>query len=91
MCIGGDIGIAVPQSLLLSDAAFGEPRGTYLVELAESAGVEQMQSRLAGIAQVIDAGVTQREPTLTLTGANRATFDISLKDLSAAWYGTLDW
>jgi len=91
MCIGSDRGIVVPQSLLLNDAAFAEPRGSYVIELAELASVQDITSRFAGIAELIDAGITQDQPNLTLTSANKTTFDIPVRELSAAWRGSLDW
>ncbi len=91
MCIGGDRGIVVPQSLLFNDFAFAEPRGCYVVELTEEASLQEITDRFSGIAVLIDAGVTQDKPALTLTSANNMTYDIEVRELSAAWRGSLDW
>lgn len=91
MCIGGNKGIAVPESLLLNEAAFAEPRGCYVVELAELASMDEIRSRLGDVAEIVDAGITQPQPVLTLTSVKKTTFDIPVEELTTAWRGTLDW
>jgi phosphoribosylformylglycinamidine synthase subunit PurSL len=80
MCIGSGLGL-IAGEWLLSDAAFVERPGRYLVELP--VGVE---FGTPGVAEVTEIGVTTQRPRLTIAGQ-----DIGLDELTAAWRGTLDW
>ena len=91
MCIASGLGMIVGAETFLSESAFAEGPGRYLVELREGASSEQLAEKLGGGADVTDVGLVQHLRKLTVTTAKERVAEIGLDELTAAWRGTLDW
>jgi phosphoribosylformylglycinamidine synthase subunit PurSL len=88
MCIAGGVGLIAGAELFLTDEAFAERPGRYLVETADSTALRQA---VAVAADVTEIGLTQESPKLTITGIKDGALEIGLDELTSAWRGTLDW
>jgi len=91
MCIASGLGLIVGADLFLTDAAFTERPGRYLVELADPDAADSLRAAMSGAADVTDIGLTQHFRKLTVTTPKERALEISLEDLTTAWHGTLDW
>jgi phosphoribosylformylglycinamidine synthase len=91
MCIASGLGLIVGAELFMSENAFAETPGRYLIELKESASLADFRNNFAGVAEVTEVGLTQHLRKLTFTTAKERVLEISLDELTAAWRGTLDW
>jgi phosphoribosylformylglycinamidine synthase len=91
MCIASGLGLIVGAELFMTEAAFAEIPGRYLVELPDPTAIGGLAERFAGVAEVIEVGLTQHLRKLTVTTAKERVLEISLEDLTNAWRGTLDW
>jgi phosphoribosylformylglycinamidine synthase subunit PurSL len=88
MCIAGGIGLIAGAELFLTEEAFAERPGRYLVEVSDNAALRQA---VAEAADVTEVGVTQKPSKLTIKTANEPALEIGLAELTTAWRGTLDW
>ncbi len=79
MCIASGLGLLVHDANL----GFVERSGQYLVELEST---EALSNAVQGCCDMIELGEVQSSPYLTVQ-----KFDIPIKELTAAWRGTLDW
>jgi phosphoribosylformylglycinamidine synthase len=91
MCIASGLGLIVGADLFLSDAAFAERPGRYLMELADAPAVDALHQSLDAEAEVIDLGITQHLRKLTITTPQQRATEIGIDELTTAWRGTLDW
>jgi phosphoribosylformylglycinamidine synthase len=91
MCIASGLGMIVGADLFMTDAAFAEGPGRYLVELREGATTDQLAEKLGAAADVTDVGLVQHLRKLTVTTANQRVAEIGIEEMTAAWRGTLDW
>jgi phosphoribosylformylglycinamidine synthase len=91
MCIASGLGLIVGTELFMSEAAFAEIPGRYLVELPDPTAIAGLAERFSGVADVIAVGLTQHLRKLTVTTAKERVLEISLEDVTNAWRGTLDW
>jgi phosphoribosylformylglycinamidine synthase len=91
MCIASGMGLIVGAELMMSEAAFAESSGRYLVELRNIEDVQEIRSELAKFAELIDFGLVQHLRKLTITSEKERVMEISIDELTRAWRGTLDW
>src|SRR5439155_1633642 len=91
MCIASGLGLIVGQEHFMTDQAFDERPGRYLIELRDAEHVDAVRSDFAGVAQVIDFGLVQHLRKLTVTSTRERVLEIGLDELTSAWRGTLDW
>jgi len=91
MCIASGLGLIVGGTYALSDAAFVERPGQYLLEVAEQADADALRETFSGVAGVIDFGLVQHFRKLTITTEKERVLELGLDELTAAWRGTLDW
>jgi phosphoribosylformylglycinamidine synthase len=91
MCIASGLGMIVGAELFMSEAAFAEGPGRYVVELREGLGGDDLRARLGGVADVTDVGLTQHLRKLTVTTPKERVAEIGLEEMTPAWRGTLDW
>jgi len=91
MAIASGLGLIVGAELFLTEAAFAEAPGRYLVELPDPAASAELSAHFAGVAEVVDVGLTQHLKKLTVTTAKERVLEIGLEELTQAWRGTLDW
>jgi hypothetical protein len=75
----------------MSESAFTESPGRYLVELPEAGNIDALTKHFAGVADITEVGLTQHFKKLTITTQKDRVMEISLEELTAAWRGTLDW
>lgn len=87
MAIASGRGLRVAASIM----RFDQPRGSYVVELADKIKPEELIGRLTDVATIELAGTTTGQKSLTITDNGNTVQDISLDELTAAWLGTLDW
>jgi phosphoribosylformylglycinamidine synthase subunit PurSL len=88
MCIASGLGLIVGADLFLTEAAFAERPGRYLVEVSDPTA---LRTAMDQTADVIDVGLTQHLRKLTVTTTKDRVEEISLEELTSAWRGTLDW
>jgi len=86
MCIASGYGLAVQSSHFAADAAFIESSGRFILELTAGLTLKTIQHEFEGVAKLSTLGIVQSAPTL-----NISAIKIELKELTAAWRGTLDW
>jgi phosphoribosylformylglycinamidine synthase len=91
MCIASGLGLIVGAELFMTDAAFAETPGRYLIELPDAAGGAEVAKHFGDVAEVVDVGLTQHFKKLTVTTAKERVLEVGLEELTAAWRGTLDW
>jgi phosphoribosylformylglycinamidine synthase len=91
MCIASGMGLIVGAELMMSEAAFAESSGRYLVELRNIEDVQEIRSELAKYAELIEFGLVQHLRKLTITSEKERVMEISIDELTRAWRGTLDW
>jgi phosphoribosylformylglycinamidine synthase len=91
MCIASGLGLIVGAELFMTEAAFAETPGRYLVELPDPTAIGGLAERFAGVAEVTAVGLTQHLRKLTVTTAKERVLEFSLEELTNAWRGTLDW
>ena len=91
MCIASGLGMIVGAEQFMSETAFNESPGRYLVELPDPTQSAALAKRFADVADVVDIGLTQHLRKLTVTTAKERVLEISLDELTNAWRGTLDW
>ena len=90
MCIASGLGLIVGAEQFLSENAFAEAPGRYLVELPDPTQSAALAKRFADVADVIEVGLTQHLRKLTVTTAKERVLEIGLDELMNAWRGTLD-
>ncbi len=91
MCIASGLGLIVGAEHFMTDDAFAERPGQYLLEVGEQADADALRTTLTGVASVVDFGLVQHYRKLTVTTTKERVLEMSLEDLTAAWRGTLDW
>jgi phosphoribosylformylglycinamidine synthase len=91
MCIASGYGLIVGAELFMSDAAFAEAPGRYLVELPKAEDFEELAKHFGETASVVEVGLTQHFKKLTVTTQKERVLEVGLEELTAAWRGTLDW
>jgi phosphoribosylformylglycinamidine synthase len=91
MCIASGLGLTVGADLFLTEAAYGESPGRYLVELKDTDAAGALREAMGDAAEVSDIGLTTHLRKLTITTTRDRAVEISLEELTAAWRGTLDW
>jgi phosphoribosylformylglycinamidine synthase len=91
MAIASGLGLIVGAELFMSESAFTESPGRYLVELPEAGNIDALTKHFAGVADITEVGLTQHFKKLTITTQKDRVMEISLEELTAAWRGTLDW
>jgi phosphoribosylformylglycinamidine synthase len=89
MCIASGLGLIVGEPDFMSESAFEEGRGRYLVELSDRA--TDLGPAFAGAAGVTGIGLVQHLRKLTVTSTRERVLEIGLEELTNAWRGTLDW
>jgi phosphoribosylformylglycinamidine synthase len=89
MCIASGLGLIVGEPDFMSESAFEEGRGRYLVELSDWA--TDLGPAFAGAAGVTGIGLVQHLRKLTVTSTRERVLEIGLEELTNAWRGTLDW
>jgi phosphoribosylformylglycinamidine synthase len=91
MCIASGIGIAAGEDLLLSDSAFADIPGRYLLELSPQNQIDALNADgIAGI-KLSEFGLLQDLGKFTVVSARQRGMEIGLEELTSAWRGTLDW
>jgi phosphoribosylformylglycinamidine synthase II len=91
MCIASGLGMIVGEELVAGEEAFAERAGRYLIELREPTLADELRSRFAAAADVVEFGLVQHLRKLTVTSTKSRVEEIGLDDLTHAWRGTLDW
>jgi phosphoribosylformylglycinamidine synthase len=91
MCMASGLGLIVGAELFMSEAAFVERPGRYLVELNSGVSVADLSKDFGSVADIVEIGLTQHLRKLTVTTAKERVLEIGLEDLTAAWRGTMDW
>jgi phosphoribosylformylglycinamidine synthase len=91
MCIASGLGMIVGAEHFMTEQAFTEAPGRYLVELPDPTQSAALAKRFADVADVFDIGLTQHLRKLTVTTAKERVLEVSLDELTSAWRGTLDW
>ena len=91
MCIASGLGLIIGAEHFMTDDAFAERPGQYLLEVGEQADADTLRTTLTDVASVVDFGLVQHYRKLTVTTTKERVLEMSLEDLTAAWRGTLDW
>jgi phosphoribosylformylglycinamidine synthase len=91
MCIASGKGLIVGDEMFMTDDAFAERPGRYLLELGEFTAADELRSKFAGVADVIDVGLVQHLRKLTVTSTKERVLEIGIDELTTAWRGSLDW
>jgi len=91
MAIASGLGLIVGAELFMSDGAFVEAPGRYLVELPDAGAIGEVVKHFGDVADVVEVGLTQHLRKLTVTTTKERVLEIGLEELTAAWRGTLDW
>ncbi|MEA2735923.1 MAG: phosphoribosylformylglycinamidine synthase subunit PurSL, partial [Humisphaera sp.] len=91
MCIASGLGLIIGEEHLVTDDAFAERPGRYLVELKSADDRAAFAADFAGAADVVDFGLVQHLRKLTITSTKERVLEIGLDELTDAWRGTLDW
>jgi len=91
MAIASGLGLIVGAELFMTEAAFAETPGRYLVELPEPASIDELRKHFGETAEVTEVGLTQHLRKLTVTTAKERVLEVGLEELTQAWRGTLDW
>lgn len=91
MCMASGLGLIVGAELFMSEAAFAESPGRYLVELSAGGSVADLSKNFGAVADIVEIGLTQHLRKLTVTTAKERVLEIGLEELTKAWRGTLDW
>jgi phosphoribosylformylglycinamidine synthase len=91
MCIASGLGLIVGAEHMMTDEAFAERPGRYLVELKSTEDRDAFAADFAGAADVADFGLVQHLRKLTVTSPKERVLEIGLDELTQAWRGTLDW
>jgi phosphoribosylformylglycinamidine synthase len=91
MCIASGLGLIVGADLFMTESAFAETPGRYLIELPDPATFADVVTHFNAVADVTEIGLTQHYKKLTVTTAKERVIEIGLEELTQAWRGTLDW
>jgi phosphoribosylformylglycinamidine synthase II len=91
MAIASGLGLIVGAELFMSESAFNESPGRYLLELPDASHINELTKHFAETADVIEVGLTQHFKKLTITTPKERVMEVSLEELTSAWRGTLDW
>jgi len=91
MCIASGYGMIVGAEMFMSESAFAEAPGRYLIELPDAGGTPEVVKHFADVAEVTEVGLTQHLRKFTVTTARERVLEVGLEELTAAWRGTLDW
>jgi phosphoribosylformylglycinamidine synthase len=91
MCIASGYGLIVGAEQFMTESAFAEAPGRYLIELPDPATTPDVARHFDGVADVTEVGLTQHLKKLTVTTARERVLEVGLEELTAAWRGTLDW
>jgi phosphoribosylformylglycinamidine synthase len=91
MCIASGLGMIIGSEHFMTDDAFAERPGRYLVELKSTEDRDAFAADLAGVADVADFGLVHHLRKLTVTSPKERVVEIGLDELTNAWRGTLDW
>jgi phosphoribosylformylglycinamidine synthase len=91
MCIASGKGLIVGADQFMTDGAFVERPGRYLLELTDPTSVEDLRSRIASHADVTEIGLVQHLRKLTVTNERERVLEIGIDEMTQAWRGTLDW
>ena len=84
-------GLIVGADQFMTDNAFAERPGRYLLELTDPTGVDELRSRVAPHAEVTEIGLVQHLRKLTVTNERERVLEIGIDEMTQAWRGTLDW
>jgi phosphoribosylformylglycinamidine synthase len=91
MCIASGYGLIVGAEQFMTESAFAEAPGRYLIELPDPATTPDVARHFDGVADVTNIGLTQHFKKFTVTTAKERVLEVGLEELTAAWRGTLDW
>jgi phosphoribosylformylglycinamidine synthase len=91
MCIASGLGMIIGAEHLMTDDAFAERPGRYLVELKSTDDRDTFAADFAEATDVVDVGLVQHLRKLTVTSPKERVLEIGLDELTDAWRGTLDW
>jgi phosphoribosylformylglycinamidine synthase len=91
MCIASGNGLIVGDELFMTESAFAEVPGRYLVELNDATIVDELRNRVAPQSEVVEVGLVQHLRKFTVTSKRERALELSLEQLTEAWRGTLDW
>jgi phosphoribosylformylglycinamidine synthase len=91
MCIASSLGMIIGEEHFMTDDAFAERPGRYLIELKSTDDRDAFAADFQGVADVIDFGLVQHLRKLTITSAKERVLELGLDELTHAWRGTLDW
>jgi phosphoribosylformylglycinamidine synthase subunit PurSL len=91
MCMASGMGVTVGEEFFFGPDAFAEGLGMYLLEVAGERTSDKLAELIREDGQVVDVGLVQHLPKLTITDQGQRSLEIGLDELTAAWRGTLDW
>jgi phosphoribosylformylglycinamidine synthase len=91
MCIASGYGLIVGAEQFMTESAFAEAPGRYLIELPDASATPDVARLFQGVADVTEIGLTQHLRKLTVTTAKERVLEVGLDELTTAWRGTLDW
>jgi phosphoribosylformylglycinamidine synthase len=91
MCIASGYGMIVGAEQFMSEAAFAEGPGRYLIELPDAGQISEVVAHFGEVAEVVEVGLTQHLKKFTVTTAKERVLEVGLEELTEAWRGTLDW
>ena len=91
MCIASGLGMIVGEEDFMSDAAFDERPGRYLVELKDIEHAPAFAAAFDGFAEVKEFGLVQHLRKLTVTSTKERVLEVGIDEMTTAWRGTLDW
>lgn len=91
MCIASGLGVTISEDAFDYQSAFAEKPGQYLVELSDPMQMDALRKLLDSTADIVNVGVFQHLPRLSVIRKGRVVWDVPVEDLTTAWRGTLDW
>jgi phosphoribosylformylglycinamidine synthase len=90
MCIASGLGLTAAETLL-SESAFSESAGRYLVELSPGVQTADLAPDLPSTARASDFALVRQSRKFSVAAPQQRALEIGLEELTCAWRGTLDW
>lgn len=91
MCIASGLGVSIGEDAFDYQSAFAEKPGQYLLELSDPREMDTLRKLLDSVADIVNVGVIQHLPRLSVIRHGRVVWDVSVDDMTEAWRGTLNW